>query len=68
MNNPYWGNICAIAQRQRKKGIETGIKKTTIKERLKAGWSVEDVLTKPVRCRTRGYRPSGAKMDGDGNG
>jgi hypothetical protein len=23
MNNPYWGNICAIAQRQRKKGIET---------------------------------------------
>jgi hypothetical protein len=23
MNNPYWGNICAIADRQRKKGIET---------------------------------------------
>ena len=23
MNNPYWGNICAIAERQRKKGIET---------------------------------------------
>lgn len=23
MNNPYWGNICAIAERQRRKGIET---------------------------------------------
>ena len=23
MNNPYWGNICAIAERQRKKGIRT---------------------------------------------
>lgn len=23
MNNPYWCNICAIAERQRRKGIET---------------------------------------------
>lgn len=23
MNNPYWNNICAIAERQRKKGMET---------------------------------------------
>lgn len=35
-----------------------GIKKTTIKERLNAGWSVEKALTEPARQRTRGYRPS----------
>ena len=23
MSNPYWNKICAIADRQRKKGIET---------------------------------------------
>lgn len=23
MSNPYWKNICAIAERQRRKGIET---------------------------------------------
>ena len=23
MNNPYWENICAIAEKQRAKGIET---------------------------------------------
>ena len=40
-----------------------GIKKTTIKERLNAGWPVGKALTEPVRQRTRGYRPS-AKMDG----
>ena len=39
-----------------------GISKTTIKERLNAGWTVEMALTTPVRKRTRGYRPS-AKMD-----
>lgn len=32
----------------------TGIKKTTIKERLNHGWSVEDTLTKPVRARQTG--------------
>lgn len=36
----------------------TGIGKTTIKERINMGWPIEDVLTKPVRKRTRGYRPS----------
>lgn len=40
-----------------------GIKKTTIKERLNAGWSIEKVLTEPVRQRTKGYRQ--ARMDGD---
>lgn len=35
-----------------------GIGKTTIKERLKMGWSEEATLTTPVRRRTRGYRPS----------
>lgn len=38
-----------------------GINKTTIKERLNSGWTVESALTTPVRRRTRGYRPS-AKM------
>lgn len=48
----------------------SGLNPTTIKERLKAGWSVEDALSKPVRKRTKGYRSSSAKMDGgenDGN-
>lgn len=35
-----------------------GIKKTTLKERLNAGWDVEAALTTPVKRRTRGYRPS----------
>ena len=35
-----------------------GINKTTLRERLNAGWSVEDALTRPVRKRTKGYRPS----------
>lgn len=43
-----------------------GIKKTTIKERLNAGWPIEKVLTEPVRQRTRGYRTSN-RMDGDDN-
>jgi hypothetical protein len=43
-----------------------GLKKTTLKERLNAGWTVEDAVNKPVRFRMCGYRPSncGAKMDG----
>ena len=36
----------------------TGIGKSTILERIKLGWSVEDALTKPVQQRTCGYRPS----------
>lgn len=43
-----------------------GIKKTTIKERLNAGWTIEKVLTEPVRQRTKGYRQS-TKMDGGDN-
>lgn len=35
-----------------------GINKTTIKERLNSGWSVEKALSTPVRRRTKGYRPS----------
>lgn len=44
-----------------------GIGKTTLKERLNLGWSVEDAVTRPVRLRTRGYRVSncGADMRGE---
>lgn len=42
-----------------------GIKKTTIKERLNAGWHTEKVLTEPVRKRTKGYRPSDRTDEGD---
>ena len=42
----------------------SGLKKTTLKERLNSGWSVEDAVNKPVRLRTRGYRMSERK-DGD---
>lgn len=35
-----------------------GMNKTTIKERIRAGWSVDKALTVSVRRRTRGYRPS----------
>jgi hypothetical protein len=41
---------------------KVGIGKTTLRERLKMGWSVEDAVEKPVRLRTKGYRPSGARM------
>ena len=42
-----------------------GIKKTTLKERLNSGWSVADAVNKPIRLRTRGWRPSiGAYMTG----
>jgi len=30
----------------------TGIKPETIRYRIKAGWSIEDALTKPVKCHT----------------
>lgn len=36
----------------------TGIGKTTIKERLNMGWTIEETLTKPARKRTKGHRPS----------
>lgn len=41
----------------------TGIKKTTIKERLNMSWSNEKTLTTPVRQRAIGYIPYKAKMD-----
>lgn len=40
-----------------------GINKTTIKERLNAGWTDEDALTKPVRKRTKGYRASKMNLE-----
>ena len=41
-----------------------GMNKTTLKERLNLGWSVEDAVNKPVRQRTKGYRIShGARME-----
>lgn len=43
---------------------ECGINKTTLKERLNMGWSVEKAVTQPIRLRTNGYRPShGARME-----
>ena len=35
-----------------------GINKTTLRERLNLGWSVEEAVSRPVRLRTRGYRTS----------
>ena len=46
--------------------IYIGINKTTIRERLRAGWTDTEALTTPIRKRTCGYRPSvncGAKID-----
>lgn len=40
-----------------------GINKTTLKERLNKGWSVEDAVKKPIRRRTKGWRMS-AEMKG----
>lgn len=44
-----------------------GMNKTTLKERLNLGWSVEDAINRPVRLRKRGWRTSncGAKMEGE---
>ena len=35
-----------------------GMNKTTLKERLNLGWSVEDAVNRPVRLRTKGWRMS----------
>lgn len=43
---------------------KVGIGKTTLRERLKMGWSVEDAVDRPVRLRTKGYRPSRCRMKG----
>jgi lambda repressor-like predicted transcriptional regulator len=46
---------------------KVGINKTTLKERLNLGWSVEDAVNKPVRLWTKGYRTSsGARMESEG--
>ena len=48
-----------------------GMNKTTLKERLNLGWSVEDAVNRPVRLRTKGWRMSncGAMMkDGEEHG
>lgn len=44
-----------------------GINKTTLRERLNMGWSIEDAVNRPVRLRTRGWRMSncGADMKGE---
>ncbi len=49
---------------------KAGINKTTLKERLNNGWSVEDAVNRPVRLRTRGWRSSncGADMRGEKDG
>lgn len=57
----YDGTTYTLAMLSRK----FGIKNTTLKERLNAGWSVKDAVEKPIRERTRGYRPSCAKMKGE---
>ena len=41
-----------------------GISKRTLITRLNNGWSVEDAISRPIRLRTKGYRPSGARMKG----
>ena len=43
-----------------------GMNKTTLKERLNMGWSVEDAVNRPIRLRTKGWRKSncGADMRG----
>lgn len=40
-----------------------GMNKTTLKERLNLGWSVNDAVEKPVRTRTKGWRPSKIRAD-----
>ena len=45
---------------------KAGIGKTTLRERLKMGWSVEDAVEKPIRKRTKGWRMS-ADMRGENN-
>lgn len=46
-----------------------GMNKTTLRERLNSGWSVDDAVSKPIRLRTKGYRKSktSARMKGADN-
>lgn len=57
-NLTYGGKTQTISEWSR----STGINKTTIRARIMAGWSVEDVLNKPVRKRLNGHRLY-ARMD-----
>lgn len=50
----YQGNAYTITQLAE----FAGLSKTTLKERLNAGWPVDEAVEKPVRMRTRGYRMS----------
>lgn len=54
----YHGETYTLTQLAEKAGIN----KTTLKERLNLGWSIEDAVNRPIRQRTKGFRPSGAKM------
>ena len=54
----YQGERYTLTQLSEK----SGIKKTTLKERLNLGWSIEDAVNRPIRLRTKGYRQSGARM------
>ena len=58
----YAGEHLTLTQTAEKYGIN----KTTLKERLNNGWDIDDAITRPVRARARGYRPSrGADMRGE---
>lgn len=40
-----------------------GIRRTTLKERLNMGWSVEDAVNRPIRKRTKRWRPSDMRKE-----
>lgn len=56
----YNGKVYTLTQLAAK----IGMNKTTLKERLNAGWSIDDAVNRPVRLRTKGWRMSncGAAM------
>ena len=57
----YKGETYTLSQLAEK----IGIGKTTLRERLNMGWSVEKAVETPIRLRTRGYRQSGSRMKGE---
>lgn len=57
----YHGETYTLTQLAEK----VGMNKTTLKERINLGWSIEDAVNRPIRRRTRGYRPSGARMESE---
>ena len=50
----YRGERYTLTQLARK----IGMNKTTLKERLNMGWTVEEAVNRPIRLRTKGYRKS----------